>query len=259
MTRNQHHTLCPQLATHCHGQQISTTVVKLTQQLAEQDLIGSCEGKNDLRFQALQVPRNHSLFTDGFMFCLVLSSPCHLFGFHFHRLAFFLAHLPCCYHNLWCVHCLNVSLLLPLCSSSEFRSIRALLFITMDFSDLITVVSVFVCELVAAKVVNYATCELSIAFLYSAWIFYLIQVPEKWMPGKFDLTGQWPSDTPCENHISVENLVINCYRSSRKTPRTNLPIVQELLLVRLAQEECTGIGNLFNFSSQAQLESWKKC
>ncbi|XP_008795847.1 heptahelical transmembrane protein ADIPOR1 [Phoenix dactylifera] len=160
------------------------------------------------------------VFLGGSMFCLLVSSCCHLFCCHSHRLTLFLARLdyvgiavmiaasffPPIYYIFQCDPHWQLTyltaitamgfvtvftLLSPQLSTGKFRSYRALLFLAMGFFGIVPGVH--------AAIVNWGEPRRNITLAYElamassyiiGTIFYVSRVPERWKPGHFDLAGQ---------------------------------------------------------------------
>ncbi|XP_031483584.1 heptahelical transmembrane protein 1 [Nymphaea colorata] len=174
----------------------------------------------DLHSEGLPVTRwPLFVFLGGSMFCLLSSSLCHLFGCHSHQLSLFLwrfdyagiaimivaSFFPPIYYIFQCepqwqlIYLAGITtfgvftvltLLTPAFSSPEFRSFRAMLFVAMGFSGLIPAVHALVVNWSEPRCLTVLAYELAMAALYSTGtFFYVSRIPEKWLPGKFDLAG----------------------------------------------------------------------
>ncbi|GFP83607.1 heptahelical transmembrane protein 1 [Phtheirospermum japonicum] len=159
------------------------------------------------------------VFLCGSMFCLLSSSVCHLFSCHSHRLNVHLLHIdyvgitvmiitsffPPIYYIFQCnPHwqilyltsittmgiCTIVALLSPALSSSKYRSLRAMLFVSMGLFGLIPAVH--------ALVLNWHDPHRNLTLAYESGMalsylvgtgFYVSRIPERWRPGWFDLAG----------------------------------------------------------------------
>nr|GLL20396.1 heptahelical transmembrane protein 1-like isoform X1 [Ipomoea trifida]GMC58602.1 heptahelical transmembrane protein 1-like [Ipomoea batatas] len=159
------------------------------------------------------------VFLGGSMFCLLSSSICHLFSCHSHHLTLLLLQMdyvgiavmiitsffPPIYYIFQCSPhwqivyltgitvmgiCTIITLLTPAFSTGKYRSFRACLFMAMGFSGLIPAVH--------ALVVNWDEPQRNVTLAYegamglfyiTGTMFYITRVPERWMPGFFDLAG----------------------------------------------------------------------
>ncbi|KAJ0973672.1 hypothetical protein J5N97_015637 [Dioscorea zingiberensis] len=155
----------------------------------------------------------------GAMICLFTSSACHLLSCHSEHCAYTMLRLdysgistlivtsfyPLVYYTFLCepfyrnlyigfitafgIATVLVSLL-PVFQTPEFRSVRALLFFCMGVSGLVPImhkVFAFGDEPVAMITTAY---ELVMGLFYGIGVIvYVARVPERWMPGKFDLIG----------------------------------------------------------------------
>ncbi|GKC16771.1 heptahelical transmembrane protein 1-like protein [Tanacetum coccineum] len=159
------------------------------------------------------------VFLAGAMFCLLSSSTCHLFGCHSHHLNLKLLQLdyvgitvmiitsffPPIYYIFQCnplwqfiylggVTTMGVftitTLLSPKLSSGKYRSFRAVLFMAMGLFGLIP--SIHACILKWDEPQRNATLvyESVMALSYlTGTMFYVTRIPERWLPGWFDLAG----------------------------------------------------------------------
>lgn len=159
------------------------------------------------------------VFLSGSMFCLLSSSICHLFSCHSHPLNLLLLRIdyigitvmiitsffPPIYYifqcnPLWQIVYLAgitimgiftvVTLLSPSLSTGKFRSFRALLFVSMGLFGIVPAIH--------SAVVNWGNPRRNITLAYEAAMalfyltgtgFYVSRVPERWLPGRFDLAG----------------------------------------------------------------------
>ncbi|KAH6818462.1 heptahelical transmembrane protein1 [Perilla frutescens var. frutescens] len=160
------------------------------------------------------------VFLCGSMFCLLCSSLCHLFCCHSRRLNTHLLNLdyvgitvmiitsffPPMYYIFQCTPhwqvvyltgitimgaCTIITLLTPALSSGKCRSFRVLLFVSMGLFGLIPAVH--------AAVVYWSDPHRNLILAYESvmalsyligTVFYVSRVPERWLPGWFDLAGQ---------------------------------------------------------------------
>ncbi|KAH7665423.1 AdipoR/hemolysin-III-related protein, partial [Dioscorea alata] len=155
----------------------------------------------------------------GVMFCLLTSSACHLLSCHSEHCAYTMLRLdytgistlivtsfyPLVYYTFMCdpfVRNLYIGFitlfgvaavlasLVPVFQTPEFRSVRALLFFCMGVSGLVPIIHklmIFGKEPVAVMTAMY---ELVMGGFYGLGVVvYAVRVPERWMPGKFDIVG----------------------------------------------------------------------
>uniref|UniRef100_A0A0D9WSI9 Heptahelical transmembrane protein ADIPOR1 n=1 Tax=Leersia perrieri TaxID=77586 RepID=A0A0D9WSI9_9ORYZ len=159
------------------------------------------------------------VFLAGAMFCLLSSAACHLLSCHSHRLNLFLIRLdytgiavmivvsffPPIYYIFQCEPRWQVvylsaitaagvgtvyALMSPKLSAARYRAHRALLFVGMGLSGVVPAVH--------AVAVNWHEPRRNVTLAYEGAMaasylvgtaFYLTRVPERWLPGKFDLCG----------------------------------------------------------------------
>ncbi|KAL3623972.1 hypothetical protein CASFOL_032788 [Castilleja foliolosa] len=159
------------------------------------------------------------VFLCGSMFCLLSSSICHLFSCHSHHLNTQLLHIdyvgisvmiitsyfPPMYYIFQCTPhfqilyltsittmgiCTIFALLSPALSSGKYRSLRAMLFVSMGLFGLVPAVH--------ALLLNWNDPRRDLILAYEAGMalsyligtgFYVSRIPERWRPGWFDLAG----------------------------------------------------------------------
>lgn len=158
-------------------------------------------------------------FLGGAMFCLLASSTCHLLSCHSQRLAYIMLRLdyagiaaliatsfyPPVYYSFMChpffcnlylgfitiigIATITVSLL-PVFQNPEFRAIRAGLFFGMGLSGVVPVLHKLVVFSHQPEALQTTGYELLMGLLYGLGaLVYATRVPERWMPGKFDIAG----------------------------------------------------------------------
>lgn len=158
-------------------------------------------------------------FLGGAMFCLLSSSVCHLFSCHSERLSYIMLRLdyagiaalistsfyPPVYYSFMCypVFCnlymgfitvlgigtIIVSLL-PTFQTPEYRSIRAALFFAMGFSGVAPILHKQILFWHQPEALHTTGYEILMGALYGIGaLVYALRVPERWMPGKFDIAG----------------------------------------------------------------------
>ncbi|XP_052184103.1 heptahelical transmembrane protein 2 isoform X2 [Diospyros lotus] len=159
------------------------------------------------------------VFLAGAMGCFFCSSISHLFACHSKRFNFFFWRLDYVgislmivssffapiYYAFFCnpharlLYLTSISffgllaittLLAPGLSSPRFRSFRASLFLTMGFSGLIPAAHAMVLFWDHPQILVAVGYELVMGVLYAIGAgFYVRRVPERWMPGAFDIAG----------------------------------------------------------------------
>ncbi|OEL36557.1 Heptahelical transmembrane protein ADIPOR3 [Dichanthelium oligosanthes] len=158
-------------------------------------------------------------FLGGAMFCLLASSTCHLLSCHSRRLAYIMLRLdyagiaaliatsfyPPVYYSFMCypffcnlylsfITILGVATiafsLLPVFQNPEFRTIRACLFFGMGASGVIPVLHKLVLFWHQPEALYTTGYEVLMGLFYGLGaLVYATRVPERWMPGKFDIAG----------------------------------------------------------------------
>ncbi|GAB4828237.1 hypothetical protein Ancab_035149 [Ancistrocladus abbreviatus] len=159
------------------------------------------------------------IFLSGSMFCLLLSSLCHLFSCHSYHLSMLLLRMdyvgisimiitsffPPIYYIFqcdphWQIFYLSVitlmglftvvTLLSPTLSSGKYRGFRALLFVSMGLFGLIPAVHASILNWDNPRRNMTMAYELFMALFYLVGTgFYVSRVPERFKPGWFDLAG----------------------------------------------------------------------
>ncbi|KAL8497836.1 hypothetical protein ACS0TY_021252 [Phlomoides rotata] len=159
------------------------------------------------------------VFLCGSMFCLLSSSICHLFSCHSHALNSNLLHMdyvgitimiitsffPPIYYIFQCTPhwqviylsmitlmgiCTIITLLSPALSAAKYRSIRAMLFVSLGLFGLLPAVHALVGNWHDPHRNAILGYELGMALSYlTGTVFYVTRVPERWSPGWFDLAG----------------------------------------------------------------------
>lgn len=83
-----------------------------------------------------------------------------------------------------------IALLSPALSAPQFRSLRTSLFLTMAFLGVIPATHAVVLHRSNPYIFVAIGYELAMAFLYvTGAAFYISRMPERWMPGAFDIAG----------------------------------------------------------------------
>ncbi|KAH6819244.1 heptahelical transmembrane protein2 [Perilla frutescens var. frutescens] len=159
------------------------------------------------------------IFLSGAMTCLIFSTVSHLFACHSRRFYYFFWRLdyvgisimivcsffaPIYYafsdQPLWRFLYLSsitlvglvvvVTLLAPALSSGRFRSFRATLFLCMGFSGVIPATHAVILHWEHPLILGSLSYEIVMGLLYGAGaVFYVTRIPERWMPGAFDVVG----------------------------------------------------------------------
>lgn len=158
-------------------------------------------------------------FLGGAMFCLLSSSTCHLLSCHSERLSYFLLRLdyvgiaalistsffPPVYYSFMCspffcnlylgfITVLGITTvlfsLLPAFQTPQFRTIRACLFCGMGFSGVAPILHKLILFWGQPEVLHTTGYELLMGAFYGLGaVVYATRIPERWMPGKFDIAG----------------------------------------------------------------------
>ncbi|CAN4083047.1 unnamed protein product [Withania somnifera] len=158
-------------------------------------------------------------FLGGAMFCLLASSTCHLLSCHSERLSYIMLRLdyagiaalistsfyPPIYYSFMCypffcnlylgfITLLGIGTilgsLLPVFQTPEYRSIRAALFFGMGLSGAVPILHKLVLFWHQPEALHTTGYELLMGIFYGIGaLVYAMRVPERWMPGKFDIAG----------------------------------------------------------------------
>ncbi|XP_072991881.1 heptahelical transmembrane protein ADIPOR3-like isoform X1 [Typha latifolia] len=158
-------------------------------------------------------------FLGGAMFCLLASSTCHLLSCHSRRLAYIMLRLdyagiaaliatsfyPPVYYSFMChpffcnlylsvITILGIATiaasLFPVFQNPEFRTIRASLFFGMGVSGVVPVLHKLIIFRHRPEAVHTTGYEILMGVLYGLGaLVYAARIPERWMPGKFDIAG----------------------------------------------------------------------
>ncbi|WOL03957.1 heptahelical transmembrane protein 4-like [Canna indica] len=155
----------------------------------------------------------------GAMFCLLMSSACHLLSCHSEHTSYVMLRLdyagittlivtsfyPLVYYSFLCepyfqylylsfitvfgVAAVLVSLV-PVFETPEFRIVRAGLFACMALSGLVPIVHKMIAYGQQPEAVLTTGYEAAMGVFYGLGVIvYATRIPERWMPGKFDLAG----------------------------------------------------------------------
>lgn len=158
-------------------------------------------------------------FLGGAMFCLLSSSTCHLLSCHSERLSYIMLRLdyagiaalistsfyPLVYYSFMCypffrnlymgfITFLGITTVLfslfPDFQKPEFRTIRAALFSVMGLSGILPILHKQVLYWNHPEVFHATGYEILMGVFYGLGaLVYATRVPERWMPGKFDIAG----------------------------------------------------------------------
>lgn len=158
-------------------------------------------------------------FLGGAMFCLLASSACHLLCCHSKRLSYIMLRLdyagiaalistsfyPPVYYSFMChpffcnlylgfitllgIATIMVSLL-PVFDRSEYRNIRTGLFLGMGLSGAGPILHKLILFWNQPEAVHTTGYEILMGTFYGIGsLIYATRIPERWMPGKFDIAG----------------------------------------------------------------------
>ncbi|KAL2346487.1 hypothetical protein Fmac_000487 [Flemingia macrophylla] len=158
-------------------------------------------------------------FLGGAMFCLLASSTCHLLACHSQRLSYIMLRIdyagiaaliatsfyPPVYYSFMCnpffcflylgfITLMGIATiifsLLPFFQKSEFRKYRASLFFLMGFSGMAPIIHKLILHKNQPEALQTTGYEILMGVLYALGaIIYVTRIPERWMPGKFDIAG----------------------------------------------------------------------
>ncbi|XP_026388594.1 heptahelical transmembrane protein 4-like [Papaver somniferum] len=158
-------------------------------------------------------------FMGGAMFCLLSSSTCHLLSCHSERLSYILLRLdyagiaaliatsfyPPVYYSFMCnpffcylylgfITILGITTvicsLVPVFQTPEYRNIRASLFFGMGFSGVAPILHKLILFNDQPEALHTTGYELLMGVFYGTGaLIYATRIPERWMPGKFDIAG----------------------------------------------------------------------
>ncbi|TKY74965.1 Heptahelical transmembrane protein ADIPOR3 [Spatholobus suberectus] len=158
-------------------------------------------------------------FLGGAMFCLLASSTCHLLACHSQRLSYIMLRIdyagiaaliatsfyPPVYYSFMCnpffcflylgfITLMGIATivfsLLPFFQKSEFRKYRASLFFLMGFSGVAPIIHKLILHRHQPEALQTTGYEILMGVLYGLGaLIYATRIPERWMPGKFDIAG----------------------------------------------------------------------
>ncbi|XP_042029756.1 heptahelical transmembrane protein 4-like [Salvia splendens] len=158
-------------------------------------------------------------FLGGAMFCLLARSTCHLLSCHSELFAYFMLRLdyagiaalistsfyPPVYYSFMCypffcnlymgfITLLGIGTvltsLLPVFQTPEYRTFRASLFFGMGFSGAAPILHKLILFWHQPEALHTTGYEVLMGLFYGVGaLVYAMRIPERWMPGKFDLAG----------------------------------------------------------------------
>ncbi|KAL5988252.1 Heptahelical transmembrane protein 4 [Asimina triloba] len=158
-------------------------------------------------------------FLGGVMFCLLASSTCHLLSCHSERLSYIMLRLdyagiaalistsfyPPVYYSFMCnpffcnlylgfITILGIATvlfsLLPVFQNPEYRTVRACLFFGMGLSGVLPILHKLKLFWDQPEALHTTGYELLMGAFYGLGaLVYATRIPERWMPGKFDIAG----------------------------------------------------------------------
>ncbi|KAL9461247.1 hypothetical protein AB3S75_004279 [Citrus x aurantiifolia] len=158
-------------------------------------------------------------FLGGAMFCLLTSSACHLLSCHSERMSYIMLRLdyagiaalistsfyPLVYYSFMCtpffcnlymgfITLLGIATilasLLPVFQTPEFRNVRASLFCGMGLSGVAPILHKVILFSHQPEALHTTGYELLMGLFYGLGaLVYATRIPERWMPGKFDIAG----------------------------------------------------------------------
>ncbi|XP_021837443.1 heptahelical transmembrane protein 4 [Spinacia oleracea] len=158
-------------------------------------------------------------YLGGAMFCLLASSICHLISCHSERCSYIMLRVdyagiaslistsfyPLVYYSFMChpffrnlymgfITVLAIATvmfsLLPQFEKPEFRTIRAVLFSGMGLSGILPILHKNILYWNQPAAIHTTGYELLMGMFYALGaLVYATRVPERWMPGKFDIAG----------------------------------------------------------------------
>ncbi|XP_040989651.1 heptahelical transmembrane protein 4-like isoform X2 [Juglans microcarpa x Juglans regia] len=158
-------------------------------------------------------------FLGGAMFCLLASSTCHLISCTSERLSYIMLRLdyagitalistsfyPPVYYSFMCnpffcnlyigfITVLGITTvlfsLLPVFQTPQFRTVRACLFCAMGFSGIAPIMHKLIWFWGQPEALHTFGYELLMGAFYGLGaLVYATRIPERWMPGKFDIAG----------------------------------------------------------------------
>ncbi|KAG5034022.1 hypothetical protein JHK87_008932 [Glycine soja] len=198
-----------------------TLVELLTNCLPEQFSLNGLKGDMNMVSPLMQPITRWPFyaFLGGAMFCLLASSACHLLTCHSQRLSYIMLRIdyagiaaliatsfyPPVYYSFMCnpffcylylgfITLMGITTivfsLLPFFQKSEFRKYRASLFFLMGFSGVAPIIHKLILHKHQPEALQTTGYEILMGVLYSLGaLIYVTRIPERWMPGKFDIAG----------------------------------------------------------------------
>ncbi|PPD67761.1 hypothetical protein GOBAR_DD35363 [Gossypium barbadense] len=132
-------------------------------------------------------------FLGGAMFCLLASSACHLLSCHSERISYIVRRLD--YAGIAAL--ISTSFYPPVYYSfisgfhrPEFRTLRVSLFFGMGMSSIAPIIHKLILFWHQPEALHTTFYEVLMGILYGIGAFvYAARIPERWMPGKFDIAG----------------------------------------------------------------------
>ncbi|KAG9140918.1 hypothetical protein Leryth_010440 [Lithospermum erythrorhizon] len=158
-------------------------------------------------------------FLGGAMFCLLASSTCHLLSCHSKRLSYIMLRMdyagiaalistsfyPPVYYSFMCypffcnlymgfITLLGLvtilASLIPVFQNPEYRTLRAGLFFGMGVSGVVPIFHKLIIFWDQPEALHTTGYELLMGVFYGLGaLVYAMRIPERWMPGKFDIAG----------------------------------------------------------------------
>ncbi|KAL6224959.1 hypothetical protein ACLB2K_003813 [Fragaria x ananassa] len=158
-------------------------------------------------------------FLGGAMFCLLSSSACHLLSCHSERTSYIMLRLdyagiaalistsfyPLVYYSFMCnpffctlymgfITILGIASvlgsLLPVFQTPQYRSVRASLFFGMGLSGILPILHKLILFSDQPAALYTTGYEILMGIFYGVGaLVYATRIPERWMPGKFDIAG----------------------------------------------------------------------
>ncbi|KAM7266045.1 hypothetical protein ACFE04_003728 [Oxalis oulophora] len=158
-------------------------------------------------------------FMGGVMFCLLASTSCHLLCCHSERVSYIMLRIdyagiaalistsfyPLVYYSFMChpffcnlyigfITLLGISTvlvsLLPVFQTPEFRTIRTSVFVLMAFFGVVPILHKLIWFSHEPEAIHTTSYEILMGVFYGLGaVVYATRIPERWMPGKFDIAG----------------------------------------------------------------------
>ncbi|CAN6562822.1 unnamed protein product [Malus baccata var. baccata] len=158
-------------------------------------------------------------FLGGAMFCLLTSSACHLLSCHSERMSYIMLRMdyagiaalistsfyPLVYYSfmcnpflcalyMGCITLLGIATvlvsLIPVFQNPEYRIVRVSLFLGMGLSGILPVMHKLILFSDQPEALHTTGYEILMGLLYGVGaLVYATRIPERWLPGKFDIAG----------------------------------------------------------------------